>query len=183
MQPASSSRESGNLSGKTPADCVPVEDTIDESLLLSDNEGYIGNYYIIEGSLIAWLGGRFFVKKRYRRIITKYEDENSVQRKVGVWALTVYIVATLDVYKRQEYKTLPEVLSRDEVKRILSCLTNRKHHCMISLIDSAGLRRSELLNLTPQDIVSERMLVSIMGKGQKCRYSDVYKRQGEKCNP
>ena len=33
-------------------------------------------------------------KKRYRRIITKYEDENSVQRKAGVWALTVYIVAT-----------------------------------------------------------------------------------------
>ena len=71
----------------------------------------------------------------------------------------------------KEYKTLPEVLSRDEVKRILSCLTNRKHHCMISLIYSAGLRRSELLNLTPQDIVSERMLVRIMGKGKKCRYS------------
>lgn len=51
-------------------------------------------YYIIEGSLIALLCGRFFFKKRYRRIITKYEDENSVQRKVGVWALTVYIVAT-----------------------------------------------------------------------------------------
>lgn len=46
-------------------------------------------YYIIEGSLIALLCGRFFFKKRYRRIITKYEDENSVQRKVGVWALTV----------------------------------------------------------------------------------------------
>ena len=51
-------------------------------------------YYIIEGSLIALLCGRFFFKKRYRRIITKYEDENSVQRKAGVWALTVYIVAT-----------------------------------------------------------------------------------------
>ena len=46
-------------------------------------------YYIIEGSLIALLCGRFFFKKRYRRIITKYEDENSVQRKAGVWALTV----------------------------------------------------------------------------------------------
>ena len=47
-------------------------------------------YYIIEGSLIALLCGRFFFKKRYRRIITKYEDENSVQRKVGVWALCIY---------------------------------------------------------------------------------------------
>lgn len=55
-------------------------------------------YYIIEGSLIALLCGRFFFKKRYRRIITKYEDENSVQRKVGVWALTVYIVATFTCF-------------------------------------------------------------------------------------
>ena len=75
------------------------------------------------------------------------------------------------ITRAKEYKSLPEVLSRDEVKRILSCLTNRKHHCMISLVYSAGLRRSELLNLTPQDIVSERMLVRIMGKGKKCRYS------------
>ena len=75
------------------------------------------------------------------------------------------------ITRAKEYKTLPEVLSRDEVKRILSCLANRKHHCMISLIYSAGLRRSELLNLTPPDINSERMLVRIMGKGKKCRYS------------
>ena len=75
------------------------------------------------------------------------------------------------ITRAKEYKSLPEVLSRDEVRRILSCLTNRKHHCMISLIYSTGLRRSELLNLTSQDIVSERMLVRIMGKGKKCRYS------------
>ncbi len=42
---------------------------------------------------------------------------------------------------------------------------------MISLVYSAGLRRSELLNLTPQDINSETMSVRIMGKGKKCRYS------------
>ena len=28
-----------------------------------------------------------------------------------------------------------------------------------------------MLNLTPQDIMSERMLIRIMGKGKKCRYS------------
>ena len=71
----------------------------------------------------------------------------------------------------KEYKTLPEVLSRNEISRILSCLPNLKHHCMISLIYSVGLRRSELLNLIPKDIISERMLVRIMGKRKKCRYS------------
>lgn len=71
----------------------------------------------------------------------------------------------------KEYKTLPEVFSRNEISRILSCLPNLKHHCMISLIYSVGLRRSELLNLIPKDIISERMLVRIMGKRKKCRYS------------
>lgn len=75
------------------------------------------------------------------------------------------------ITRAKEYKTLPEVLSRNEISRILFCLPNLKHHCMISLIYSAGLRRSELLNLTPKDIISERMLVRIMGKGRKCRYS------------
>lgn len=75
------------------------------------------------------------------------------------------------ITRAKEYKSLPEVLSRNEVARILACLSNRKHRYMISLIYSAGLRRSELLNLTPKDIISERMLVRIMGKGRKCRYS------------
>ena len=75
------------------------------------------------------------------------------------------------ITRAKEYKSLPEVLSRNEVSRILSYLSNPKHRCMISLIYSAGLRRSELLNLTPKDIISERMLVRIMGKGRKCRYS------------
>ena len=72
------------------------------------------------------------------------------------------------ITRAKEYKSLPEVLSRNEVARILACLSNRKHRCMISLIYSAGLRRSELLNLTPKDIISERMLVRIMGKGRTC---------------
>lgn len=52
-------------------------------------------YYIIEGSLIVLLSGTFFFKKRYRRIITKYENENTMQSKAGAWILTIYVVVTL----------------------------------------------------------------------------------------
>ena len=51
-------------------------------------------HYIIQGGLIVLLSSRYFLKKRYKRIIAKYEDENSVQRKAGAWVLTIYIVAT-----------------------------------------------------------------------------------------
>ena len=66
------------------------------------------------------------------------------------------------ITRAKEYKTVPEVLSKNEIKRILDQLSNIKHHCMISLVYSAGLRRSELLNLTPKDINSETMSVRIM---------------------
>lgn len=75
------------------------------------------------------------------------------------------------ITRAKEYKTLPEVLSRDEIKNILMHLCNIKHLCMISLLYSGGLRRSEVLSLTPADIDSERMLIRVMGKGRKCRYT------------
>lgn len=51
-------------------------------------------YYILEGSLIALLSGRYFLRKRYRKVIDRYEDENSVRRKAGAWVLALYIVST-----------------------------------------------------------------------------------------
>ena len=52
-------------------------------------------YYIIEGSLIALLSSRFFIKNRYKKIVAKYDDENPMQRKAGIWVLTIYIAITL----------------------------------------------------------------------------------------
>lgn len=69
-------------------------------------------------------------------------------------------------------KTLPVVLSVEEVERMISSLVNLKHRTIIVLMYSAGLRRSELINLKPKDIDSERMRVHIrQGKGKKDRYT------------
>ena len=77
-----------------------------------------------------------------------------------------------DLYRpNKEYK-LPKVLSKNEVKKILNASDNIKHKCILMLIYSAGLRRSELLNLTISDIDSERMVINIIGaKGKKDRIS------------
>jgi integrase/recombinase XerD len=65
---------------------------------------------------------------------------------------------------------LPKVISEQEVESILNALDNLKHRCMLSLIYSAGLRRSELLNLHKTDIDSKRMMISIRkAKGMKDR--------------
>lgn len=69
-------------------------------------------------------------------------------------------------------KTLPSVLSKTEILQILDQCDNIKHRCILSLIYSAGLRRSELINLKISDIHSDRGLIRIeAAKGKKDRFS------------
>ncbi|MGJ5643550.1 site-specific tyrosine recombinase/integron integrase [Formosa sp. S-31] len=72
---------------------------------------------------------------------------------------------------------LPTVLSKDDVFSIISCANNLKHKCIIALLYSAGLRRSELLNLKLTDIESNRMLIKVRdAKGNKDRYTILSKK-------
>ncbi len=69
-------------------------------------------------------------------------------------------------------RRLPEVLSKDEIRRILEKTENLKHRAILLLIYSSGLRRSELINLKISDVNSRRMLLRINGaKGKKDRFS------------
>jgi integrase/recombinase XerD len=74
------------------------------------------------------------------------------------------------IHRPKRAKLLPNVLSKEEVKLILSAPRNIKHRAMLSLIYSCGLRRGELLNLKLTDIDSKRNLVIVrMAKGRKDR--------------
>jgi integrase/recombinase XerD len=65
---------------------------------------------------------------------------------------------------------LPEILSVEEVARLLSVHSNIKHRLMLRLIYACGLRRSELLNLKPRDINGDREILHIrQSKGNKDR--------------
>lgn len=74
------------------------------------------------------------------------------------------------IHRPKRAKLLPNVLSKEEVKLILTVLTNTKHKTMLSLIYACGLRRSELLQLTFEDIQVDRKLLFIkQSKGKKDR--------------
>lgn len=67
--------------------------------------------------------------------------------------------------------TLPVVLSKAEVKRLLASTTNVKHRVMIALLYSSGLRMNEARMLKITDIDSGRMQIHVrQGKGRKDRY-------------
>jgi len=77
-----------------------------------------------------------------------------------------------DIDRPLNENKLPVVLSKEEVKRIISNTNNIKHRCIVSLLYSAGLRRGELLNLQIRDIDGERMRIHVKGgKNNKDRYT------------
>lgn len=66
---------------------------------------------------------------------------------------------------------LPDILSSDEVQRIIKATNGIKYRTLLMVIYSAGLRVSEALNLKMSDIDSDRMTLHIRcAKGGKDRY-------------
>jgi site-specific recombinase XerD len=65
---------------------------------------------------------------------------------------------------------LPSVHSQNEIKKIIDCKENTKHKTLLMLAYATGMRVSEIVNLTPGDIDSKRMVIYIrQSKGKKDR--------------
>ncbi|MGE4292286.1 MAG: site-specific tyrosine recombinase XerD [Desulfovibrio sp.] len=76
-------------------------------------------------------------------------------------------------------KTLPEVLTREEVARILSRpdtteKLGARDKAMLELLYASGLRVSELVELRPLDYDAQAGLVRVFGKGSKERLVPVH---------
>ena len=69
-------------------------------------------------------------------------------------------------------RTLPVVLSREEVARLIAAAGSLKYQTAFSIAYGAGLRASEVVSLKVGDIDSQRMTLRVeQGKGQKDRYA------------
>lgn len=112
--------------------------------------------------------------------ILKHNLSSSYQNQI-VNAIKLYFMIVKDtaieidkIHRPKREKVLPNVLSKEEVKAILEAPKNLKHKAMLSMIYSCGLRRSELLNLKPNNIDSKRNVVIIrQSKGKKDRITPL----------
>ena len=94
----------------------------------------------------------------------------------------------LDIERPKFYKKLPRVLTIDEVDRLLDIELNTpfdyRNKAMLELMYATGLRVSELVNLTNQNIDLDKKIVRCFGKGNKerivpmgstaCKYLKIY---------
>lgn len=66
--------------------------------------------------------------------------------------------------------TLPAVLTREEVARLLGTFRDGRYRAFFTLLYQCGLRLSEALSIRPKDIDGQRLVIRIVnGKGGKSR--------------
>ena len=153
----------------------------DECRLRNYSKKTISNYVYHVAKFLCWLGSKNLKKsvvKDYILSLSKKNYSQSTIRQIRA-ALAFffenvlkrdYMSDALPPMKRK--KTLPKVLSKDEIEKFISSLKNLKHRLIVSLLYSSGLRVSEVVNLKSSDIDTRRNTILVrQGKGKKDRFT------------
>ena len=77
---------------------------------------------------------------------------------------------------RRTTRKLPQVLTMEEIWKIICSTNNFKHRLILMTTYSGGLRASETINLKPRNIDNKTMLIKVKGKGEKERYTLLSKK-------
>ena len=116
--------------------------------------------------------------RRYQLYLVDH-GVSPISLNAAITGLKFFFEVTLEhgelLYKMRPVRvpqTLPVVLSREEVARLIGAAGNLKHQTALSVAYGAGLRASEVVALKVGDIDSQRMTLRIeQGKGRKDRYA------------
>ena len=117
--------------------------------------------------------------RSYQVYLTNQKKLEASSIKVAVAALRFLYRVTLKrpwdfgeiVPSPKAPRTLPIILSPDEVAQFLGCIPNIKHRTILTACYAAGLRITEAVHLKPAAIDRQRMVIRIEeGKGRKDRY-------------
>ena len=113
------------------------------------------------------------------RVQTQKVSVSTVNQLIGAWKLLQTDVLNREwesfiVKRPRKEKKLPVILSRAEALKLINSLPNLKHKTLLTLAYATGMRGSELLNLEPVHIDSERKVIKVVdGKGHKQRLVPV----------
>jgi len=94
----------------------------------------------------------------------------------GIRAFCNFILPDTDIMapftRMKEPKHHPQVLSRQEIEKVVEAAGGVREKSIISLMYSSGIRLNECAHLKVADIDSKRMLIHVnAGKGNKDRYA------------
>ena len=128
-----------------------------------------------------------------KSFLTHKLDARCSSQTVALYANAINFIFR-EIYKKAEFQPLrhpkkthklPEVLSREEIDALLRATHNVKHHTLLALAYSAGLRVSEVVSARVCDVdLNQKTILVRQGKGKKDRVSvlsDKITRDLEQC--
>jgi len=114
--------------------------------------------------------------KTPREFLLKYTNKTASTMRTIFFALQFYYRNCLkrelktEIPLAKKEKKLPNVLSKQEIEKILNITLNPKHKLTITILYYSGLRLSELINLRWENLNLDRKIITIkQGKGKKDR--------------
>jgi site-specific recombinase XerD len=122
--------------------------------------------------------------------VREYQAYLAHQRKVSHGTLTQVVSALRFLYRvtlkrpwiiekipfPKPKKSLPKVITREQVIRLLNSVENIKYRTMFTACYAAGLRVAEVTHLRVMDIDSGRMMIRVLqGKRRRDRYVPLSK--------
>ncbi len=117
-------------------------------------------------------------KKDVRLFLESLSEKERAGSTMNVYHMALRFLFTqvlekrmwIDIKYSKTPKKLPEVLSKEEVRKLIDATKNSKHVLMLTLMYSSGLRVSELINLKVKDLNLEKNFGYVRnGKGGKDR--------------
>ena len=116
--------------------------------------------------------------RQYQLHLIRDQGASVSKLRIAVCALRFFYNITLDRDWPIRYipypktpKTLPVVLSQEEVERFLAAIPSLKDRALLVTAYATGMRVAEVTHLRVRDIDSARMVIRVdQGKGRKDRY-------------
>jgi integrase/recombinase XerD len=151
------------------------------------SESTIKNYY---STIIQFKKWNSLGNDLSQELLLDYVEElNNNQKsfsyiKNSVSALMLFSEWILGIQMKNDFlkkikrrQKLPNILSMDEIRKLIESIDNLKHKAIISTIYACGLRISECINLKVDDIDTSRMLIKIaQANEKKDRYIQLSKK-------
>ena len=150
---------------------------LEENLLLKNySKQTIKSYLFVIGKYLEFskdIGVNSDSAKQF--VIGKLTKDEPASVSHNVFALKYFfreiLKHNLDIPNPKRNKTLPDILTIEEIRRMVDNTTNSKHRFILKLLYGCGLRVSEIVNLNNSDIDFEEELIHIrLAKGKRDRF-------------
>ena len=145
----------------------------EECRIRNRSEGTCKQYTFHIGKFLDWIVDKplneltlydareYIIKKRNDGV--KPESCNGINSAlVFFYRYILHITLDLDIVPRMKRDwTLPQVVSRDDIEKLIDTATNIRNKAIIALTYSAGLRVGEVCKLAPTDIYMSSMQIHV----------------------